>query len=210
MTPGAYINDITAYLGVSVPIIIWQMASAYFKKTDPSVNYPTWFVFQAADDPSDPITATNSLLYGFPEVDWANPGYIRVATDFPDFSIIQNPSERHLAPSEESLAVASSWVQQFMPGLDTTPYFTSTCLIALCDAPLDEGQAQPEFFLDYMADSVNQNKNIITYTAGWAGKFIPILGDMICQMVEDENLTEFTYGEYSIPRSNFAIPWQAN
>ena len=208
ITTGAYINDSVSSLGVSVPILIWQMASAYFKKIDPTVSFPTWFVFQEPENSNDPITATNSLLYGFPEVDWANPGYIRVATDFPDHTIISDPKQRHLAPSADSLAVASSWVSQFMPGLDTTPYFTSTCLIALCDEPLEDGEVQPEFFLDYMSDTILNHKNIVTYTAGWAGKFIPIMGDMICQMIEDETLTEFTYGQYTIPRSHFAIKWQ--
>lgn len=209
LAPGAYINDVVSSLGVSVPIIIWQMASAYFKKTVDNVDFPTWFAFQAAENPSDPISATNSLLYGFPEVDWAHPGYIRVATDFPDFSIITHPSERHLAPSEESLAVASSWVEQFMPGLDPTPHFTTTCLIALCNSPLGVDEVQPEFFLDYMSPSVANNKNIVTCTAGWVGKFIPIMGDMICQMLENENLTEFNYSGYTIPRSHFAIAWQS-
>ena len=208
LTPGAYINEVTSSLGVSVPIIIWQMASAYFKKTDANTQFPTWFVFQEPENADDPQTATNTLLYGFPEVEWANPGYIRVATDFPDFSIISDPNQRHLAPSEDSLAIASSWVEQFMPGLDPTPYFTTTCLIALCDMPSPGGQTPPEFYLDYMAQSVPNSRNIITCTAGWAGKFIPIMGDMICQMVTDENLTEFNYGEYTISLDNFAISWQ--
>jgi sarcosine oxidase/L-pipecolate oxidase len=208
ITSGAYINDTVSSLDVKVPILIWQMASAYFKKIDPSVVVPSWFVFQGPENAGDTETATNSLLYGFPEVEWANPGYIRVATDFPDYEIIYDPKDRHLAPSEESLQVASSWVEQFMPGLDPTPYFTTTCLIALCDQPLQGEEFQPEFFLDYMSDTVLNNKNIVIYTAGWAGKFIPILGDMICQMIVDENLTEFNYGNYIIARSNFAIKWQ--
>lgn len=214
ITTGAYVNDTVSSLGVSVPILIWQMASAYFKKTDPDVTFPSWFVFQEAQHDGDPITATTALLYGFPELDWANPGYVRVATDFPDHKIICDPNERHLAPSEQSLKVASSWVKQFMPGLDPTPYFTTTCLIALCNDPLAPGHAQAEFYLDYMPDSVVNNKNIITYTAGWAGKFIPIIGDMICQMIENENLTEFSFETKQaicpINRSNFAINWQAN
>jgi len=208
LTPGAYINDTIQSLGVSVPIIIWQMASAYFRKTDPNAQFPTWFVFQEPEEPSDPQTARNTLLYGFPEVDWASPGFIRVATDFPDFNILTDPKQRHIAPSTHSLDIASSWVEQFMPGLDPTPHHTSTCLIALCNAPLEADQVQPEFFLDFMSESVANSKNIITYTAGWAGKFIPILGDMICQMVEDDNLTEFQYDGFSIPLSNFAITWE--
>ncbi|NMM41805.1 NAD(P)/FAD-dependent oxidoreductase [Pseudoalteromonas arctica] len=212
ITTGAYINETVRSLGVSVPIIIWQMASAYFKKVDPVATTPSWFVFQQAENESDPRTATNSLLCGFPELEWANPGYIRVATNFPEDAIIYDPNDRQLAPSKQSLAVASSWVEQFMPGLEPTPYFTTTCLIALDDSRLKKGQKKAEFFLDYMPDSIPNNKNIVTYTAGWAGKFIPILGDMICQMLENDALTEFnfsvSYSTFSIPKSHFAIAWQ--
>jgi sarcosine oxidase len=69
------------------------------------------------------VEATNSLLYGFPELEWANPGYIRVATDFPDNKIIYHPSERHLATDEDSLQVTLSWVEQFMPGFEPTSHF---------------------------------------------------------------------------------------
>ncbi|KZN61971.1 hypothetical protein N473_20730 [Pseudoalteromonas luteoviolacea CPMOR-1] len=212
ITTGAYVNDTVRSLGLSVPILIWQMASAYYKKIDEHAHFPSWFAFQSKpkDDPEQEESATNSLLYGFPELDWANPGYVRVATDFPDYKIIYDPSERQLAPSEKSLDIASSWVKQFMPGLDPTPMHTSTCLIALCNSPNLE--AQPEFFLDYLPKELPNSKNIVTYTAGWAGKFIPIMGDMIIKMLQDPALEQFTYVEderiYTIPRSHFAIDWQ--
>lgn len=190
ITTGPYVNRTVGLLGLKVPIDIWQMSSAYFKKTSTDVHLPTWFVFQ---EPTD-----SALFYGFPEVDWSFPGYLRVATDFPDHGIIQDPSERALAPSPQSLSLDSSWVSEHMSGLDPTPRFTTTCLIALSQ---DESK---ELLLDYVPD----NKNIVTYTAGWAAKFIPILGDMICQMFESEQLTDFSYGNYNIALSNFAIDWQ--
>ncbi|AOT08308.1 FAD-dependent oxidoreductase [Pseudoalteromonas luteoviolacea] len=212
ITAGAYVNDTVRYLGFSVPILIWQMASAYFKKIDEHAHFPSWFAFQSKpeDSPYQPESATNSLLYGFPELDWANPGFVRVATDFPDYKIIYDPSERQLAPSAKSLDIASSWVEQFMPGLDPTPQHTSTCLIALCNDPkLEE---QPEFFLDYLPKEQPNSKNIVTYTAGWAGKFIPIMGDMIIKMLQEPALEKFTYSEgervFNIPRNHFAINWQ--
>jgi hypothetical protein len=44
-------------------------------------------------------------------------------------------------------------------------------------------------------------------TGSWAGKFVPILGDMICRMLTS-NITSFNYSGYNIPLSNFAIGWQ--
>ncbi|PCJ12047.1 MAG: FAD-dependent oxidoreductase [Gammaproteobacteria bacterium] len=193
ITTGPYSNDTMALLNLKIPFYIWQMSSAYFKIIEPNITLPTWFVFQ---NPAD-----SALFYGFPEVDWANPGYVRVATDFADHGNIYNPDERAEAPSPNSLALDSSWVGQHMVGLDDTPRFTSTCLISLAE------DSEKELLLDYLPSAMPNSKNVVVYTAGWAGKFIPILGNMIGQMLESE-LTSFNYRGYSIDRSNFSIDWQ--
>lgn len=193
ITTGPYVNNVMEKLDLKVPIDIWQMSSAYFKKTDPNLYLPTWFVFQEQQ--------STSLFYGFPEVDWSHPGYLRVATDFPDHGIIKNPSQRSLAPSSKSLSLDSQWVNQHMQGLEATPHFTSTCLIALSEDPTKE------LLLDYLPKEKTNNKNIVVYSAGWAGKFIPILGDMINQMLY-EDITEFNYRGYQIALKNFSINWK--
>lgn len=193
ITTGPYINDAMALMKLKVPIDIWQMSSAYFKKLDPSLYLPTWFVFQQPQE--------SALFYGFPEVDWAHGGYLRVATDFPDHGIITDPAQRSPSPSPRSLALDSSWVQDHMRGLDSTPHFTSTCLIAL------SSDGNKEFLMDYLPDTLPNYQNIVVYTAGWAGKFIPIIGDMLTQMLT-ENISSFNYRNYQIPLSNFAIDWQ--
>ena len=63
--------------------------SAYFRKTDAGLQLPTWFVFQNPQE--------TSLFYGFPEVDWSYPGYIRVAPDIPD-RILKDPGKRTGVP----------------------------------------------------------------------------------------------------------------
>lgn len=194
ITTGPYVNRTMAHLNLKVPIDIWQMSSAYFKKTDPNLYLPTWFVFQQPQD--------QALFYGFPEVDWSHPGYLRVATDFADHGIIYDPAERSPAPSPTSLSLDSQWVEQHMVGLDAAPRFTSTCLIALSQ------DTSKELLLDYLPASSPNSKNIVVYTAGWAGKFIPILGDMICEMLTT-GTTEFQYQGYTIPQSNFAINWSS-
>ncbi|MFQ3219193.1 MAG: glycine/D-amino acid oxidase-like deaminating enzyme [Paraglaciecola sp.] len=188
---GAYVNETLKPLGLSLGIDIWQMSSAYFAKTDPKVKLPTWFVFQK---PSE-----KALFYGFPEVDWAHPGYIRVATDFPD-AVLSNPSQRMYSPSLKSLNLDAQWVADHMEGLDPTPRFTATCLIAL---PKKKNR---ELLLDYTPAWGSKHTNIVTYTAGWAGKYIPIIGDMIVRMLAQPTDT-LEYGNVSILLNNFAIDW---
>ncbi|MEQ6899520.1 FAD-dependent oxidoreductase [Nocardioides sp. YIM 152588] len=188
---GAYANDVLAHLGLSAGITIWQMSSAYFRKSDPDLRLPTWFVFQ---DPS-----ASALFYGFPEVDWAHPGYARVATDFPD-AILTDPGQRTFVPSPTSLGLDSRWVAEHMVGLDPTPRFTSTCLIALAE------DSTRELLLDYTPAWGTPHPNIVTYTAGWAAKYLPILGDMIVRMLAQPT-QQLTYGDFTIPLANFAIAW---
>ncbi|PWK49861.1 FAD-dependent oxidoreductase [Pleionea mediterranea] len=189
---GPYTNDLLSLFNLKVGINIWQMSSAYFRKTKAMNNLPTWFVFQKPQ--------SSALFYGFPEVDWSHPGYLRVATDFPD-KIIDSPKERTYTPSPESLSLDAQWVEKHMDGLDSTPQFTSTCLISLSQ------DSSKELLLDYLPKSHPNSRNIVVYTAGWAAKFIPILGDMINQML-DGPVESFDYGTYSIDRSNFTIEWQ--
>jgi glycine/D-amino acid oxidase-like deaminating enzyme len=188
ITAGAYTNLVTAYLGLAAPIYIWEMASAYFKMTDPQVQYPTWFYYGKQND-----------FYGFPVVDWSYPGYIRVAPDFPDRTIYL-PSQRSGVPDPANLAWTAQFVAEHMTGVGAKPEFASTCL-----APLALNSDQ-ELLLDYVPSTIPNNKQIVVYTAGWAGKFIPILGDMICQMLTSD-ITSFNYSGYSIPLSNFAMGW---
>ena len=194
LTPGAYVNDVVSHLGFTIDLDIWEMSSAYFAKQNPSVQYPTWFVFQKPQD--------TRLFYGFPEVDWSFPGYLRVAPDIPD-RVIKNPHDRTGIPSAKSLGLTSHWVANHMRGLDSEPQFTSTCLIALDASPTPK-----ELLLDYLPDTVANHEKIVTYTAGWGGKYIPILGEMVCRMLEAPCDT-FDFGRYQIDRSEFAIPWQS-
>jgi glycine/D-amino acid oxidase-like deaminating enzyme len=190
ITPGPYVNEILAHLGLSINLAIWEMSSAYYRKTDEDINFPTWFVFQQPQD--------TSLFYGFPQVDWSHPGYIRVAPDIPD-RILSDPSQRSVAPSPKSLALNSEWVRNHMEGLDDSPQFASTCLIALSND-------SKELLLDYPPERIPNHRNIVVYTAGWAAKFIPILGEMILELLEKDR-RYFEFGKYRIDRAHFKIRW---
>lgn len=173
--PGPYVNDLVANFGIKVGIDIWEMSSAYYKITDPELaeKSTTWYVFQE--------DANTSVFYGFNEVDWSHPGYVRVAPAIPD-RIIDHPSERTGIPSDISLGYNTDWVKAHMPGLEQKVSYPSTCLVAL-------SKTSQELLLDYLPATVPNHKNIVVYTAGWAGKFIPTIGDLVAKMVT-ERLTE--------------------
>ncbi|MFD1817823.1 sarcosine oxidase [Pseudarcicella hirudinis] len=172
ITPGPYINNVLNLLNFKVSVTYWEMASAYFKKTKPDIQYPTWFVFQEA------VGENGNQFYGFPEVTWDYPGYIRVA---PDFVIkpLTSPDQRTSIPNPQELAYTAQWVKDHMTGLDPTPYYTSTCLIALSNLK------NKELLLDFAPDFVPNNKDIVIYATGWAAKFIPLLGEILSQLTLD-------------------------
>lgn len=181
LSPGAYINEILQHFDLSVDIDIWEMSSAYYKKTA-DIKLPTWFVFQKPTD--------TSLFYGFPEVDWAHPGYIRVAPDIPD-RIIKDPSQRNPNPSEKSLKLNEAWVRDHMTGLDPKSEFTATCLITLSTDP------NKLLLLDKLPESINNNENIIVYTGGWAAKFVPLIGKILSDLALT-GTTQYDISEFKI------------
>ncbi|HKK76664.1 MAG TPA: FAD-dependent oxidoreductase [Saprospiraceae bacterium] len=182
LTPGAYTNELLKYFGLSMNLDIWEMSSAYYKKTE-NIKLPTWFVFQEPQD--------TSLFYGFPEEDWANPGYIRVAPDLPD-RILIDPKDRKGVPSDKSLKLNNDWVADHMYGLEPEPDFTSTCLITLSNN-------NKELLLDTLPEWVHNHENIIVYTGGWAAKFIPLLGQILAELALE--------GKTKYDISNFKINW---
>ncbi|MBO9613278.1 MAG: FAD-dependent oxidoreductase [Dyadobacter sp.] len=176
LVPGPYIDGVINLLGFTIEATYWNMSSCYFKKTDPTIQYPTWFVFQNA------IGSNGNQFYGFPGVDWDHPEYIRVA---PDFVIdpLTSPEQRTLVPNPQELAYTSAWVRDHMTGLDPTPHFTSTCLIALSRIP------DKELLIDFAPPYVPNNQNIVVYATGWAAKFTPFLGKILTELALDGHST---------------------
>lgn len=176
LVPGPYVDGVINLLGFMIEATYWNMSSAYFKKTDPKIQYPTWFVFQNA------IGSNGNQFYGFPGVDWDHPEYIRTA---PDFVIdpLTSPEQRTLVPNPQELAYTSAWVRDHMTGLDPTPYFTSTCLIALSKIP------NKELLIDFAPPYVPNHQNIVVYATGWAAKFTPFLGKILTELALDGHST---------------------
>ena len=169
LTPGPYIDEVARLLNFGTKVIYWNMSSAYFKKTDPKVKFPTWFVFQ------NPEGESGNEFYGFPEVEWDHPGYIRVAPDFV-LKPLTDPKQRKSVPSKKELAYTSAWVKNHMKGLDSKPHFESTCFVALSK------NANKELIIDFAPNYVPNNKNIVIYGTGWAGKFVPLMGKILSDL----------------------------
>ncbi|MEO0044599.1 MAG: hypothetical protein RL329_4047 [Bacteroidota bacterium] len=169
IVPGPYINSVTELLGFRTSVTYWQMSSAYFKKTDPNIQYPTWFAFQ------QPVGNRDDLYYGFPAVDWDHPDYIRVAPDFV-MAPLDNPDNATFQPNAQELALTEAWVRDHMTGLDPTPELKSTCMMALTNLP------NKELLLDFAPNYVLNHQNIIIQATGWAAKFIPLFGKILADL----------------------------
>ena len=176
LVPGPYIDHVIHMLRFTIRATYWNMSSAYFRKTDPSIQYPTWFVFQNAEGQN------GNQFYGFPGVVWDHPDYIRVA---PDFVIdpLTNPDQRTLIPNQQELAYTAEWIRNHMTGLDPTPMYTSTCLVALSKI------ANKELLIDFAPPYVPNHKNVVVYATGWAAKFTPFLGKILTEMALDGHST---------------------
>ena len=172
LTPGPFANGVFNLLGFQVQATYWNMASAFYKKTKPDIQYPTWFVFQ------NPVGDNGNEFYGFPEVSWNYPGYIRVASDFV-IQPLDSPEQRTLVPNPKELEYTAEWVKHHMTGLEPVPRYTSTCLVALSKIP------NKELLVDFAPDYVPNNENIVIYATGWAGKFVPILGSILADLSLD-------------------------
>ena len=172
IVPGPYVDSVINLLDFTIEATYWNMSSAYFKKTDPSIQYPTWFVFQNA------IGDNGNQFYGFPGVSWDHPEYIRVA---PDFVIkpLEDPNQRTPVPNPQELAYTTEWVQNHMTGLDPKPFFTSTCMVALSNIP------KKELIIDFAPPYVPKHKDIVIYATGWAAKFTPYLGKILSDLAID-------------------------
>jgi glycine/D-amino acid oxidase-like deaminating enzyme len=184
LVPGPFANGVFNLLGFRIAATYWNMASAFYKKTQPDIQYPTWFVFQ------NPEGDNGNEFYGFPEVSWNYPGYIRVASDFV-MQPLDSPEQRTLIPNPKELGYTAEWVKEHMTGLEPVPRFTSTCLVALSKIP------NKELLVDFAPSYVPHHENIVIYATGWAGKFVPLLGKILSDLTLDGH-TPFDISHFAL------------
>lgn len=189
LVPGPFANSVFNLLGFDIAATYWNMASAFYKKTKPDIQYPTWFVFQ------NPVGTNGNEFYGFPEVEWNYPGYIRVASDFV-MQPLDSPEQRTLIPNPHELGYTADWVRDHMTGLEPIPRFTSTCLVALSKIK------NKELLVDFAPDYVPNHENIVIYATGWAGKFVPLLGKILSDLALDGH-TPFDISHFALGDTYF-------
>jgi glycine/D-amino acid oxidase-like deaminating enzyme len=176
LTPGPFANSVFNLLNFQINATYWNMASAYFKVTQPGIQYPTWFVFQNPVD--DHGSVNGNQFYGFPEVSWNYPGYVRVASDFV-MADLSSPEQRTFVPNPKELGYTAQWVADHMTGLEPVPSFTSTCLVSLSTIK------NKELLLGFAPEYVPNHHRITFCTTGWVGKFVPLMGRILSDLTVD-------------------------
>jgi glycine/D-amino acid oxidase-like deaminating enzyme len=169
LTPGPFANSVFNLLNFQISATYWNMASAYYKVKKSGMEYPTWFVFQ------NPVGDNNNQFYGFPEVSWNYPGYVRVASDFV-MSPLNSPDQRTFVPNPKELGYTAQWVEKHMTGLEPEPSFTSTCLVSLSNIK------NKELLLGFAPDFVANHEKITFSTTGWVGKLVPLAGRILSDL----------------------------
>ena len=182
---GPFTNEILKLLGIELNIIIWQMVSCYFKKKHAGVDFPSWFVFEEPKEYYDP-----GLYYGFEEMSWSNPGFIRIAPAFA-LHTFRDPADRTDRPDAMDVWRTAQWVQNHMPELEAEARFKSWCMAAL---PAHNAK---KMFLDFAPNAIPSHRNIVIFSAGWAFKFVPLIGKICADLA--------IAGKTSVDISKFGI-----
>ncbi|KAK4449751.1 putative peroxisomal sarcosine oxidase [Podospora aff. communis PSN243] len=192
---GAYVNHVLQpSFGISLDLDIWEMVASYFN-TNAGPNgtiFPSmWFQF-APDE-----NKRSQLFYGFPTVPWGPPNVTRIAVDAATRRI-KDPSERLTnVVNPEDICNAQDFIKKHVVGVDATvPAFTLTCL--------QTNVSDNMFVLDYVPKEYLQggpDKSVVVFTAGWAMKFVPLLGKALADMALCGG-SKYARPEFSITRKD--------
>lgn len=187
LAPGAYINQILKCIGIQIDLNIWEMVSAYYA-TDPGPQgtlFPSmWFQFL---DPTEGDLARSNLFYGFPSLPWGPPNLARIAVDNA-INVIANPDERKITVAGNDLQITADFVARHCLGVDSHPIFSGTCL--------QTNVIDNMYVLDFLPPTVGPGyKNVAVFTAGWAMKLVPLIGEILGDLVMKGstifNITQF-------------------
>ncbi|MET7331129.1 FAD-dependent oxidoreductase [Nonomuraea sp. NPDC005650] len=183
---GAYTNDVLASLDLRLRLGIWEMGYGYFASDPgpPGTRFPSmWFQFRA---PTYGDPALSNLFYGFPALPWGPPDAVRIAVDNA-VNVITDPDRRRLLPAGSELERTAEFVAGHCVGVDTRPNFTGTCL---------QTNAVDNM---YILDQLPCHPDIAVFTAGWAFKMVPLIGEILYQLLF-EGGTPHDISRFSITR----------
>lgn len=178
LAPGAHLNQVLSLLGLRVDVTLWRMPSAWFRILDQDADWPMWVGF------ADPTEDDPAQYYGFPEMPFARPGYVRIAGNFPA-AIVDRMIDGDLEPETEATALIAAFVRRHMPGLDPTPEFASSCTAGLITSPDDPYHVTHEMIIDFLPNTERRSRDIVVCSTGWMFKFIPLLGRLCADLACD-------------------------
>ncbi|KAI0840793.1 hypothetical protein F5Y06DRAFT_294059 [Hypoxylon sp. FL0890] len=188
---GSYVNHVLKpSFGISLDLDIWEMVASYFNcNAEPSGTFFPSMWFQFAPDKG----GRSQLFYGFPALPWGPP--TRVAADAATRRI-KDPSERVTnVVNSDDIRDAQIFIQDHVVGVDSTvPAFTLTCL--------QTNVFDHMFVLDYVPQEYlrgGPKDSVVVFTAGWAMKFVPLLGKALAEMSLN-GTSEYAHEEFSITR----------
>jgi len=198
ITPGAYVNHVLyPSFDFSLNIDIWEMVYQYWSiDSAMQPQFPKmWFQFQ--DDSTVDGKQVSNLFYGFPVLPWGPPNVCRIAVDAAT-NVITDPKERsYNVISPEDVETTRRWLIEHVQGIGPhpVPVFAGTCL--------QTNVVDNEFVLDFIPDKYlkgGPSKSIAIYTAGWAMKFVPLLGRVLKELVVDGKSPDYDLSHFSIER----------
>lgn len=189
LCPGAYAKSLLKIMKLDLNMLVWEMTSAYFRRTDKNTNYPLWFQFKKA------TSGKSELFYGFPDLSWDQPGFCKIAVDFSS-KVFDDPEKRDHTPSGADLEMTVNFVKRHLIGVDSVPLLQSTCVMGILP--------DNNFILDFAPATIPGNKDIVICASGWAFKFVPILGK-ICAELAMEGKTAHDISHYAATRSGVLL-----
>lgn len=154
-----------------------------------------WFQFQEDSEIGD--KKFSNLFYGFPAVPWGPSNMCRIAVDSAT-NVVTDPDRRsHAVISPQDLEWTRDWIREHIVGVgpDPLPVFAGTCL--------QTNVADNMFVLDFVPqrylpdDAAN---SIVVFTAGWAMKFVPLLGRVLKELLVDGTAPQFDIDHFKIDR----------
>ncbi|EIW74475.1 FAD/NAD(P)-binding domain-containing protein [Coniophora puteana RWD-64-598 SS2] len=202
LTPGAYVNHILfPSFGFTLDVNIWEMASRVsgYYSIDPSIEFKKmWFHFEG--DSTYGGKPVSNLFYGFPAVPWSPPNMCRIAVDTAT-NVIADPDQRaYPVISPEDLENTRRWIHEHVLGVGPhpVPVFAGTCLQTNVSDNMFVLDFVPERYI--RAQGSNADKSIVIFTAGWAMKFVPLLGRVLKDLLVDGQAPNYDISHFDIDR----------
>lgn len=131
--------------------------------------------FQYADDKN----GRSRLFYGFPTVEWGPPNVARIAVDAASRRITDPNDRQTNVINPEDIAETQQFIREHVVGVDATvPAFSLSCL--------QTNVYDNMFVLDFVFNEYlcgGASKSVAIFTAGWAMKFVPLIGRALKDMV---------------------------